>query len=81
MGWHPSLALDPVAWRLTGEVEVLSEGVTLRYALVLDEVRAMHVERSVPLPWKYAELKAVQSSTSGDESDHWRRHRSHATGW
>jgi hypothetical protein len=63
-----SLALDPVAWRLSGEVEVVSEGTVRRYAVVLDEVRGMHVDRSVPLPWNYAEVTEVHTSRSADGS-------------
>jgi hypothetical protein len=61
-----SLALDPVAWTLSGEVEVQSEGVARRYRVVLDEVRAVHIDRSVPLPWHHAEVTEVHSSTSTD---------------
>jgi len=63
-----SLALDPVAWRLSGEIEVLIDGTPRRYAVVLDEIRAMRVDRSVPLPWNYAEVTEVHTSASADGS-------------
>jgi hypothetical protein len=36
--------------------------------VVLDEVRAMRVDRSVPLPWNYAEVTEVHASASADGS-------------
>jgi len=63
-----ALALDPVAWKLSGEIEVLSEGTAHRYAVVLDEVREVRVDRSAPLPWNYAEVTEVHTSTSADGS-------------
>jgi hypothetical protein len=36
-----SLALDPIEWRLSAEVEVTSGNASRRYTVVLDEVREL----------------------------------------
>jgi hypothetical protein len=59
-----SLALDPIAWRLSAAVEVTSGNASRRYAVVLDEVRELRATRAVPLPWQYAELTEVHVSSA-----------------
>jgi hypothetical protein len=54
-----SIALDPIAWRLTAEVEVATGNASRLYTVVLDEVRELRANRTVPLPWSYAELTEV----------------------
>jgi hypothetical protein len=65
-GTLSSLALDPVAWELSAEVEVISGNVSRHYTVVLDEVRELRASRAIPLPWSYAELTEVHVAPAPD---------------
>lgn len=61
-----SLTLDPIAWRLSAEVEVTRGTASRRYTVVLDEVRELRASRGIPLPWSYAELTEVHVAPAPD---------------
>jgi hypothetical protein len=61
-GTLTSLAMEPVTWTLSAYVQVTSGNASRQYAVTLDEVQELRANRTVPLPWQYAELTEVHVS-------------------
>ena len=69
-GQLKAVDFDPVAHRLTLQIDVVDGGAQMTYDLVCSGVSDMQFTNSIPDPWSYAEVTEVHTSQTTAEK--WR---------